>query len=171
MCWTNPIPGLFSLHIPPSSDNVQARLPAPFRSSRLFSSQWGGQEFFSPMQHSADFHNSVHQVLKITGGRPISTCRPGRQHRAYKHQYNAEQNQPKGLLAFVKMERGEKQMPDLCEQAQKPPCEMLLELINQKPDRPNQINNNADDYQKHVRLLNCSLLLYVWQNVPKTLLS
>lgn len=71
---------------------------------------------------------------------PISTCRPGRQHRAYKHQYNAEQNQPKGLLAFVKMEHGEKQMPDLCEQAQKPPCDMLLELINQKPDRANQIN-------------------------------
>lgn len=53
-----------SLHIPPSSDNAQARLPAPFRSSRLSSSQWGDQEFFSPMQLSADYHNSVHQVLK-----------------------------------------------------------------------------------------------------------
>ena len=62
MCWTNPIPRLFSLHIPPSSDNVQARLPAPFRSSRLSSNQWGDQEFFIPMQLSADFHNSVHQV-------------------------------------------------------------------------------------------------------------
>ena len=31
MCWTNPIPGLFSLHIPPSSDNVQARLQPPAR--------------------------------------------------------------------------------------------------------------------------------------------
>lgn len=64
MCWTNPIHRLFSLHIPPSSDNAQARLPAPFRSSRLSSSQWGDQEFFSPMQLSGEFPEHVQQVPK-----------------------------------------------------------------------------------------------------------
>ena len=35
MCWTNPIHGPFSLHIPPSYDNVQARRQPPARLRRL----------------------------------------------------------------------------------------------------------------------------------------
>ena len=40
-----------------------------------------------------------------------------------------------GPLAFVKVAYGEKQMADLREKAQKPLCDVPLELINQKPDR------------------------------------
>ena len=57
MCWTNPIPRLFSLHIPPSSDNVQARLPP--LSAHLVSPQASGvtKSFSARCNFLASFQN------------------------------------------------------------------------------------------------------------------